>query len=191
MKKFLIVAAVIAVVLFIIDKTVLKDNGLVEKTIQVDQYEKHENPENLPVGLKKDHRAPTFSIKTLAGETVSLEDYKGKKILLNFWATWCPPCKAEMPDMEELYNEYKDEDFVVLAVNATISEKSRKDVESFVNDYQLTFPILLDEKGTVAAEYEILSYPSTYFIDSDGVVRNKIVGALSKELMYKEMIQLP
>lgn len=191
MKKFLLVAAIIVVALFIIDITILQDDGLVEKTTEGNQYERYEDPSSLPIGLDLEERAPSFTLSTLDGKTVSLEDYKGKKILLNFWATWCPPCKAEMPDMQEMYEENKEKDFVVLGVNVTVTEKNADDVSTFVEDYQLSFPILMDVKGKVAHQFEILSYPTSYFIDSDGVIRGKVIGALSKETMYKEMSLLP
>jgi peroxiredoxin len=191
MKKFLLVAAIIVIGLFIIDITILQDDGLVEKSTNGNTYERYEDPDALPLGLDLEERAPSFTLTTLDGKTVTLEDYKGKKILLNFWATWCPPCKAEMPDMQQMYEEHKNEDFVVLAVNVTVTEKKAEDVSAFVEEYGLTFPILMDEKGKVAHQFEILSYPTSYFIDSDGVIRGKVIGALSKESMYKEMSLLP
>lgn len=191
MKKVLLIIALIVVLLFIVDKTILQDEEFVDQTEQVDQYEKLSNPESLPIGLKPENRAPSFSLTNLNGETVNIEDFKGKKVLLNFWATWCPPCKKEMPDMENLYKEYKDKDFVVLGINMTHTEKSEEVVSAFVKEYRLSFPILMDKNGEVSYQYELLSYPTTYFIDSDGVIRSKVVGELSKEHMYREMMKLP
>lgn len=191
MKKILLVLVMIVILFVIIDRLVLKDMGKVDKTNQSETYDKMENPDLVPVGLDSEEKAPAFSLQTLTGETVALEDYRGKKILLNFWATWCPPCKEEMPDMQKFYEEYKDADFIILAVNVTTTEKNIENITSFVQDYQLTFPIILDEKGEVAHQYELLSYPTSYFIDSDGIIRNKIVGTLSKEVMYREMMLLP
>lgn len=191
MKKILLIVAIIIGFLFIMDMTLLKDNGLVENTANNEKYEKIENPNDLPVGLEVEERAPSFELTTLDGEKISSDDLKGKKVLLNFWATWCPPCKEEMPDMQNLYEEYKDEDVAVVGVNVTSTEKNREDVEKFVKEYQLTFPILMDELGEVTHQFEILSFPTTYFIDSDGVIRSKVIGALSKEKMYAEMNLLP
>lgn len=191
MKKILLIVAIIIGFLFIMDMTLLKDNGLVENTANNEKYEKIENPNDLPVGLEVEERAPSFELTTLDGEKISSDDLKGKKVLLNFWATWCPPCKEEMPDMQNLYEEYKDEDVAVVGVNVTSTEKNREDVEKFVKEYQLTFPILMDEIGEVTHQFEILSFPTTYFIDSDGVIRSKVIGALSKEKMYAEMNLLP
>ncbi|RTR31041.1 redoxin domain-containing protein [Robertmurraya yapensis] len=191
MKKILLIVAIIIGFLFIMDMTILKDNGLVENTANNEKYEKIEKPNDLPVGLEVEERAPSFELTTLDGEKITSEDLKGKRVLLNFWATWCPPCKEEMPDMQKLYEEYKDEDVVVVGVNVTSTEKNREDVEKFVKEYQLTFPILMDEIGEVTHQFEILSFPTTYFIDSDGVIRSKVIGALSKEKMYAEMNLLP
>ncbi|GIN60913.1 hypothetical protein J27TS8_09060 [Robertmurraya siralis] len=191
MKKFLFIFVSIVILLFIIDRTILKQSSDDSDKVSGEQYEKIADPDSLPVGVKKEERAPSFAITTLDGEDVTLDDYKGKKVLLNFWATWCPPCRKEMPDMQQLYEENRDDDFVVLAVNMTNTEKKRSDVVQFVDHYQLSFPILMDENGKVAQQYEILSYPTSFFIDSDGVIRGKIVGEMSKEMMYKEMILLP
>lgn len=191
MKKILLIVSIIIGVLFIIDMTLLKDNGLIEDTAIEEKYDKMEKPNDLPVGLEVEERAPSFELTTLDGEKVTSEDMKGKKVLLNFWATWCPPCKEEMPDMQKMYEEYIDEDVVVVGVNVTSSENNRKDVQTFVQELQLTFPILMDETGKVTHQFEILSFPTTYFIDSDGVIRSKVIGALSKEKMYAEIDLLP
>ncbi|WP_449622834.1 TlpA disulfide reductase family protein [Robertmurraya sp. Marseille-Q9965] len=191
MKKILLIVAIIIGFLFIMDMTLLKDNGLVQNTSNNEMYEKIEKPNDLPVGLEVEERAPSFELTTLNGENITLEDLKGKRVLLNFWATWCPPCKEEMPDMQKMYEEYKDEDVVIAGVNVTSTEKNREDVQEFVQEHQLTFPILMDEIGEVTHQYEILSFPTTYFIDSDGIIRSKVIGALSKEKMYAEMSLLP
>lgn len=191
MKRFLMVGAIIVLLLVVVELTILKDGGLIEQAKSGNQYEKISDLESLPLGIEKDTRALPFSLTTLEGDTVSLEDYRGKKVLLNFWATWCPPCRAEMPDMEEMYKDQKNEDVVVLAVNMTMSESSREDVEQFIHDYELTFPILMDEVGEVGHQYEVLSYPTSLFIDSDGVIRSKVIGALSKEHMVDEINRLP
>lgn len=141
-------------------------------------------PSNAKVGVTEGNAAPDFELTTLDGEKMSLSDLKGKKVLVNFWATWCPPCRSEMPDMQQIYDEY-DDDVVIAAVNLTSSESSVDTVESFVNELSLTFPILLDEKGKVNNEYEVLSYPTSYFIDEEGIIKTKFVGALSYDQMKK------
>lgn len=191
MKKTLLIIAIIIAVLFMIDKLFL--NGMITGG-EGEQIKKHKllaNPDSLPIGLEAEHLPPALALTTLDGKNVSLADYKGKKVLLNFWATWCGPCRAEMPAMEELYKEYAKEDFVILAVNGTYSEKSKTDVADFIAEYGVTFPILLDEDSNLSRQYQILSIPTSFFIDSTGVIRHKVVGTLSKEYMYNEIMKLP
>jgi peroxiredoxin len=129
-------------------------------------------------GLKVGAKAPDFELKTLAGDTVKLSDLKGKKVMLNFWATWCPPCKAEMPAMEEFHKEAGDE-VVILAVN----NDPHLDVKAFLDENGITFPIPLDEEDKVNETYQVLSIPTTYFIDTKGNIGNKYIGAMNLDAM--------
>jgi peroxiredoxin len=129
-------------------------------------------------GLKVGAKAPDFELKTLAGDTVKLSDLKGKKVMLNFWATWCPPCKAEMPAMEEFHKEAGDE-VVILAVNID----PHLDVKAFVDENGITFPIPLDAEDKVNETYQVLSIPTTYFIDTKGNIGNKFIGAMNLDAM--------
>ena len=124
--------------------------------------------------------APDFTLQNLDGDKVSLSDYKGKKVFLNFWATWCPPCKAEMPDMQEVYEETKNNDIVILAVNIG---DSQKDVKQFIDERGFEFPVLLDLDQQVAKVYDITAIPTSYFIDKNGAIINSIRGAMSKNDM--------
>jgi len=118
--------------------------------------------------------APNFQLQNLDGEPVALSNLKGKAVLLNFWATWCPPCRREMPYIQEIYDEWPEEWLVVLAIN--IGESASK-VEEFMQRYGLSFPVLLDTKEKVAQGYNIRHIPTTFFIDKDGIIRMKIIGA--------------
>ncbi|WP_068672647.1 redoxin domain-containing protein [Oceanobacillus sp. Castelsardo] len=135
------------------------------------------------VGTAAGDIAPDFELITLDGETVKLSDYRGSKVFVNFWATWCPPCRAEMPDMQEFYDT---EDIQVLAVNLTSTEKSVDDVQKFVDEFGLTFPILKDDKGEIEQMYKINAYPTSYLIDSNGVIRKIALGAMNYEMMVHE-----
>ncbi|MBP2078736.1 peroxiredoxin family protein [Oceanobacillus polygoni] len=135
------------------------------------------------IGTEVGQKAPDFKLMTNEGETVQLSDFKGKRVLLNFWATWCPPCREEMPDMERFY---KDKDAVVLAVNITNMEMNRKTVAEFIATYGLTFPVLMDEEGQVSSLYKISPIPTTYLIDSNGVIRQRVYGPLNYEQMITE-----
>lgn len=110
--------------------------------------------------------APGFTLQTLDGKTASLSDYKGKVVLVNFWASWCQPCREEMPAIEQAYETYKDQGLVVLGVN--LKEKTVP-VQGFVDNYKLTFPILMDTDNAVAIDlYKVKPIPTSFFIDREG-----------------------
>lgn len=135
------------------------------------------------IGLNQGDIAPDFQLQTLDGEQVKLSDYRGSRVMLNFWATWCPPCRAEMPDMERFH---QDKEVVVLAVNLTDTESTIKQVKDFVNEYSLTFPILLDEVIEVANTYAVQPIPTSFMIDSNGIIQFKTFGPLNYEQMVQE-----
>jgi len=119
--------------------------------------------------------APGFTLKDLKyGEQV-LSNYKGKVVLLNFWASWCGPCRSEMPSMENLYQRMKDRNFEILAVS--VDQTGTKKVSDFVSNYKLTFPILLNPEGNVAIQYRVTALPTSFILDKKGIVRSKLVGA--------------
>lgn len=132
-------------------------------------------------GLKINDVAPDFKLKNLSGETVKLSDYRGKKILLNFWASWCPPCIQEMPYMQEYYERYGGKsDMEFLAVNMTRKEVGGiGNIEKFIEEYELTFPIVLDDKGKVMDLYKIRSFPTTYIINKEGKIIDKTTAPLN------------
>jgi peroxiredoxin len=111
--------------------------------------------------------APDFSLPSIGGKKVSLSDFKGKAVFLNFWATWCPPCKDEMPSMEKVYREHKDRGFEILAVSI---DKGTMEIKAFRKAHGLSFPILHDPDMLVAALYELAFVPTTYLIDRAGTV---------------------
>lgn len=142
------------------------------------------------VGLQKGQWAPDFILTDLEGSPVKLSDYRGKRVLLNFWASWCPPCQVEMPHMQKFYEDYQQQDVVILGVNMTSIEQHRDEVQGFVSKEKLTFPILLDSKGSVMQTYQVTAYPTTYLLDSSGVIKDKFVGAMSYEVMTKYVAEL-
>ena len=140
-----------------------------------------QSTDNLP-GLKVGEMAPDFELKTLDGKTAKLSDYRGKKVILNFWATWCPPCKAEMPDLQK-YHQEAGESVVILAVNID----PQYDVRKFVRETNVTFPVLLDSKDEVNTLYRILTIPTTYFIDEKGTIRSKFLSVMSIETIREHI----
>lgn len=127
-----------------------------------------------------------FTLTDQYGNTHTLEEYKGKTILLNFWATWCGPCKSEMPDVQALYEAYDENggDLVVLGVaNPGIQDVSQDEVEQFLTDHGYTFPVLMDTTGQVFAYYGISAFPTTFMIDANGNVYGYVPGAMSASIM--------
>ena len=120
--------------------------------------------------------APDFQLPNLDGQTVSLSDFRGKPVMLNFWASWCGPCRAEMPLIQEVFEdkEWSDKGLTILAIN--IGE-DRSTAERFMEDNGLSFPVLLDTSESVAREYNIRYIPTTFFIDKDGIARDIKIGA--------------
>jgi peroxiredoxin len=135
------------------------------------------------VAPKIGYRPPNFTLQDLEGKTVELDSFRGKVIFINFWATWCIPCRAEMPLMEKMYQEFKNKDFVMLAVAEDLDGRSV--VEPFVKEYKLTFPILLDPTLDVQTLYGIRAIPETFLIDKSGIITHKIPGA--RDWSQKEM----
>ena len=128
------------------------------------------------VAIESDIPAPDFSFPGLDGKKVRLSDFKGKVVLVNIWATWCPPCVDEMPSMEKLYRKFKEQKFEILAVS--IDESGRKAVAPFMKKNRLTFPALIDSDGTIKSVYRIAAIPESFIIDKQGVLVKKIVGPL-------------
>lgn len=120
--------------------------------------------------------APNFTFPGLDGKMVSLTDYKGKVVFLNAWATWCPPCREEMPSMEKLYQQLKGEDFEILAVS--IDTSGAEAVGPFIKEYGLSFPALLDAGGTIRDLYGTTGIPESYIIGKEGLIEKIVIGPL-------------
>lgn len=132
--------------------------------------------------------APDFELKTQAGEMMKLSDLRGQAVLVNLWATWCPPCRAEMRSIEKVYSEYKDQGFTVLAVNMTYQDDALK-IAPFINEQSLTFPILLDETGKMANAYQMKSLPSSFFIGRDGIIKEVVIGGPMAEALLRTRVK--
>jgi peroxiredoxin len=119
--------------------------------------------------------APDFTLETPEGEALSLADFRGQVVVVNLWASWCLPCRAEMPALEGVYAENRARGLAVLAVNSTHQDRADAAV-AFAEDLGLTFPILLDPQGAVSRRYLLRALPTTFFVDRRGVIRSVIVG---------------
>jgi cytochrome c biogenesis protein CcmG, thiol:disulfide interchange protein DsbE len=137
---------------------------------------------------QKGFLAPHFELRTPGGETVKLSDLQGQAVLVNLWATWCPPCREEMQTIEKVYQEYKAQGFTVLAVNMTYQDDPLA-VMPFVGKQRLTFPILLDETGDMANAYQLRSLPSSYFIGRDGRIHEVVIGGPMAEALLRLRIE--
>ncbi len=124
------------------------------------------------------YQAPIFTADTLSGGEISLQNYADEVVVVNFWATWCPPCKAEMPGINAFYQAYQDRGLVVLAVNVRESEAT---VRPFIETSSFTFPVLLDPAGKIVDQYQVRSFPTTLIIDRDGVIQYIHTGMISPE----------
>jgi peroxiredoxin len=171
-KKYVLLFAVLFVgaILFFFEH-------FIEAPISVDDVKTHKNfdQEKSDVG----YLAPGFSLRNLKGNRESLEKYRGQVVVLNFWATWCAPCRVEMPSFENLYRRYRSEGMTVLAI--TIDKNADAKIKSFVEEYGLSFPVLLDTKGEVERLYPSMTIPFTYVIDRDGRVVARVDGAKNWE----------
>ena len=146
---------------------------------QNEQDKNYENNEKI--------EALEFALYDQYGNEHELSDYKGKTVFLNFWATWCPPCKAEMPHIEEIYKNYGEnkDDVVILGLaSPNLGREGNQDyIEKFLNEENYTFPVLFDEGGSLVFQYGINAFPSTFIIDKDGYITQYAPGAMDKETM--------
>ena len=148
------------------------------------------NPEAVAVNRP----APDFTLPGLDGRSVSLSDYRGKVVVVNVWATWCPPCVDEMPSLEKLYQEFKNESFEILAIS--IDSDGITAVPPFMKKHGLTFPVLLDSQATIRSSYRTTGVPETFIINKKGILVKKVIGPLNwaapEVLRYiRELIQEP
>jgi peroxiredoxin len=139
------------------------------------------SPQDVQYGVEVGQPPPEFTLVSLDGNEVSLADYQGQPVLINFWASWCPPCRLEMPDLVAAYEAHKDEGFVILAIDLTFQD-SIPDVETFVEEFGMTFPVLLDQDGIVTNErYRLLGLPMSIFVNREGMVTRLHIGAMTGE----------
>ena len=138
-----------------------------------------DNPQGLPVAVELGALAPNFALQTPEGETFSLSDFRGQPVLVNYWATWCGPCRVEMPAIQAAYEAHKDDGFVVLAVNHT-STDSVPNIIEFREELDLQFPILVDDGSDVNKAYGVRAYPSSFFIDENGLIQAVHFGPITE-----------
>ena len=134
------------------------------------------------------HPAPDFELKNLDGEIVRLSDFEGKPVLVNFWATWCGPCRAEFPDLQKASVDNAD-NLVIIGINNTTTDRVEQ-VDDFVAEMEATFPIVLDEEGQVVETYQIRGLPTTIFIDRNGIVNEVFPGLINQAYIESKLDEL-
>jgi peroxiredoxin len=135
---------------------------------------------NGPIPGVVDYPAPDLALVDLDGKPASLDDLRGQVVMVNNWATWCPPCRAEMPELEAYYQAHKDDGFVLVGIN---SGDQSSQVEAFIQEYNLTFPMWLDPTGLAIHAFKNNALPSSYILDEKGTVRLVWSGAVSLEAL--------
>ncbi len=120
-----------------------------------------------------DKPAPEFTLQDLQGKRISISDFKNKVVLINFWASWCIPCKNEMPSLNRLFLRYKDRDLVVLGISI---DRTKEAVQNFLKETPLNFPILLDSTVEISQKYKVYAYPTTFLINRKGIIKAKFIG---------------
>jgi len=149
-----------------------------------------ETNNSTPTGTQIGDKAPDFQLENLNGEIVSLSELKGRPVMLNFWATWCPPCRNEMPYIQEIYENWTDNPSSVVVMAVNIGE-SASTARNYVESRGFSFPVLLDTTETTARRYRISGIPTTFFIDKDGIIQGKKIGGfLSKAEIESYLIKI-
>lgn len=140
------------------------------------------------VAPQRNFIAPSFALSSVMGDKFDLSTLKGQVVLVNFWATWCPPCRAEMPAIDAVYRARKDAGFIVLAVD--LQEDSAQ-VKAFRDQFNLSFPLLLDADGEVSLRYQIRGLPTSFFLDRRGIIREMVIGGvMAREFIEGQVVPL-
>jgi peroxiredoxin len=128
--------------------------------------------------------APGFTLRDVDGKLVRLSDFRGRTVIVNFWATWCIPCRQEFPELVAAYEQGKGEGLVVLAVDL---QEDPDSVRKFAAEFDATFPIVIDAKGDVAHQYRLIGPPTSFFVDQSGILRSEQVGALTEAALARKL----
>ena len=193
LKKYLPIVIILALLVWILVSFILSQKNTSKSTTTTEvtssqegtsttQGDNLKNSSHLEEGIQVGQVAVDFTLTNSQGEEVSLSDYRGKKVLLNFWASWCGPCREEMPAFEEFAKE--NPDIVILGVNLDMSDQ-KASADGLVQELNITYPILYGTKD-LAKTYQVQYLPTNLFIDEDGVIKQSIFGSISKDVLVEE-----
>jgi cytochrome c biogenesis protein CcmG/thiol:disulfide interchange protein DsbE len=132
--------------------------------------------------------APDFTLEGQSGKSWTLSDLRGNVVMVNLWASWCPPCRAEMPALQQVFEHYQDQGVEILAINTTYQDRE-VDARAFIDEMNLSFPILFDRTGDVSRQYQLRAMPSTFFIDHEGVIQKVILGGPISEATFQTAVE--
>lgn len=161
--------------------------ALLSITLYLNLYktESNETKESNEIKAKKGNHAPNFTLESLEGESITLSELKGKPIFINFWASWCDPCKLEMPHIQAAYDQYGDQ-IQFIMINA-IEVDSLEDVQSYLNEAGLDFPVYPDHKDVVHQKYQVNGWPTSFFINRNGRIVEIVMGTMTKEKLNRSI----
>lgn len=179
-KNLLFVALLLAMIAGVFAYKSYQENNLMNEVARESpegtQEAHSQEPAQSRDSERKELLAPGFELPDLSGNKVALEDFRGKVVLINFWTTWCPYCVVEMPEIEKTYQKYKEQGFVVLAINMTDQEENPQDPVKFMAEKKYTFPVLLDKRGEIAPLYGVSNIPTSLIVGPQGQLLDAKIG---------------
>ena len=128
--------------------------------------------------------APDFTLRTIEGDSIILSKLRGHPLLINFWASWCMACRAEAPELQKLYTEYKQRGLIILGVNTT-QQDTVDSARAYVSEFKLTYSIPMDENGHAVKAYGVMGLPTSFFVDPEGIIRNVVIGQMDRATMLE------
>lgn len=154
--------------------------------LAVSQESAVQDPSTLATRPQPGFRAPDFTLTTLDGNEITLSELKGRPVIINFWATWCGPCRQETPHFQTFYERFQD-DVVMLGIN---QRENLDQVNGFVNEFGMTYPVLLDTDGTVYDRYQVFGLPTTWFVNPDGVLVSVAPGGITEAFLEDQLQEI-
>lgn len=186
MKKTLIALFILFALLFVWDR-LLKNQQRYKETDNMQQSNYTVSEKKLQAGTVNLKKAPDFTLTSLDKNEIKLSNYKGKVIILDFWASWCPPCKAEIPSFIELYKKYKEQGLAIIGI-ALSDEKYN--IQAFAKNFKINYPIAMGNEKIVRDYGGIRGLPTTFIIDKEGNIREKFIGYMPKEVFEETFLKL-